>query len=154
MSAKAPAKPVIEIEIDGAPIRLTAPALLPLLDVQRWLDKQPSPLKQLQPLLDDLPPETPEETRRALVVEAVERSSRWPPRFGSNEANVLLLSLEGAVQLAAALIRTGRPDVALEQALELAGRLSLDDLTRIVDLAFGRLGAAKTDDDPNAETAA
>jgi hypothetical protein len=153
MLTKAPNRPAIEIEIDGTTHRLSAPSLAPLVDVQRWLDQQPSPLSRLRPLLDDMPPETPEEMKRAIVAEVVEKSSRWPPRFGSAEANALLVSIEGAVVLGAALLRTGKPGMPLDEALELAGALGIDDLNRIVDLAFGR-AAAKPDDDPNAETAA
>jgi hypothetical protein len=153
MSAKAPAKPQIAIEINGTTHTLSAPSLAPLVDVQRWLDKQPSPLERIRPLLDGLPDGTPEEVRTAIVGEAVDRSARWPPRFGSAEANALLVSIEGAIVLAAALLRTGKPGMPLDEALELAGTLGIDDLNRIVDLAFGR-AAAKPDDDRDAEPAA
>jgi hypothetical protein len=113
--------------------------------LQAWVQEQfPDPLQVAADRLDLFPVPV----QKHLVAMAIEQASKPRPRLGQPEADALVRSMDGTLELMRIAIAKGDPSFTRDKARALYARMNLAHLSML----YASTGADVVLSDPKAET--
>lgn len=120
------------ISLDGVDYKV--PRLRPrdLGAMQQFVkERVPNPKVEARRLMEGLP----DAVAIHIWDQAVEEARDWPPPLGSPQATAILMSAEGQAMFLHLLLSRTTADFTEEKARELAERISVGDMERLIDLS-------------------
>jgi hypothetical protein len=132
--------------VDGRTYLIHPLTLADFGELQRWVWEQfPDPLQVAADRLDLLPVHA----QKHLLAVAMEQATRPRPRIGTVEADALVRSMDGTLELMRIAIAKGDPSFDKAKAQALYAKMNLAHLAKL----YADTGAEVVLSDPKAETA-
>jgi hypothetical protein len=118
------------LTFDGRTYKVHPLTLADFGELQDWVDAQhPDPVAVAKQNLDDFPIPI----QKHLLDRALELATRPKPRIGSPEADAILVTPAGLVEVLRVCIAKGDPTFTRARAAEVFGRLSMAEFGQVIN---------------------